>query len=72
MAQKTLNIPEFKFQIGDNIRKTGSIDIYNIYNIAYSMIDNKWMYKYAYWEGGYEHHCKCSQEYVEANFEVVK
>lgn len=67
---KMIEIPEFKFSIGDTIRCNG--DKYSIYNIIYDMRERCWMYKYSYWDGGYEHFCKAKIEYIEKEFEIVK
>ena len=65
-----INIPEFKFKIGDKIKDNSGI--YTIYDISYSMLTKKWHYRISYWEYGCEHHCKYDQEYVEFHFEAIK
>ena len=74
MPNKSIEIPEFKFKIGDKITELNPNDKmdYMIYDISYSLLTGEWYYRYKYWEGGYEHYCKSSIECVETNFEAVK
>ena len=69
-----IKIPEFKFKIGSTIMEKDPNDKmeYVIYDISYSLATGEWYYRYKYWEGGYEHYCKSSIEYVEINFEVTE
>ena len=70
IKMETVNIPIFNFNIGDHITEKnpdGAMD-YIIYDISYSLADRVWAYRYKYWEGGYEHYCKSSVEFVESNF----
>ena len=69
-----LQIPNFKFSIGSNIREKHSTDhfIYLVYDITYSVGTHEWYYNYSYWDGGYEHYCKSPVKCVDNMFEVVK
>lgn len=67
---KTIEIPQFRFMIGEKIVIDNNI--YTIYNIVYDMKENCWMYKYSYWDGGYEHYCKSPITYIESRFEVTE
>lgn len=71
----TIQIPLFKFNVGDHITEKNSDNNnmdYIVYDISYSIVDKRWYYRYKYWEGGYEHYCKSSVEYAETIFEAVR
>lgn len=65
-----IQIPQFDFEIGDHIieRNPNCTINYVIYDISYSLADKVWSYRYKYWEGGYEHYCKSTTDFVERNF----